>query len=211
MNSSQAMLALLALFAVPAGAAQDKAGKVTFPEDAVLKKLEAALPARWHMRREKDRLIVEGGSPLWEVYYNRINAPATWGEDAKRQWEEMKKTTPPRQGQFAFRLEPRWPAAKMTDAVKQNEALRSEAAKRAPAPPAEPSKAAWADARGREAELEEKLTRLPCNTQRYSLFFAEQHGIESEQLVVFPAEAGREAWAVREILARELAPCEMGR
>ena len=51
--------------------------------------------------------------------------------------------------------------------------------------------------------------KLPCNTERSSLFLEETHGIESEMRVVFPEEAGRETWAVREMLMKELAPCAM--
>ena len=207
-NSIRALTILLALLSARAEAEDDKAKPPAPAEDAVLKKIESRLPASWRLWREKNRLIVEGGTPLWEVFYNRINAPATWGEDAKRQWEELKKTTPPRKGQLVFRVEPRWPAAKMQDALKQNEAIAAASSKRAPAP-AGPSKAAWAEERAREAELEKKLVKLPCNTERSSLFLEETHGIESEMRVVFPEEAGRETWAVREMLMKELAPCAM--
>ena len=205
---ARALVALMGLLAVRAEAVGAEAKKPAAVEDAVLKRLESRLPARWHLRRDEQRLIVEGETPLWEVFYNRINAPATWGQDARRQWEELKKTTPPRKGQLVFRLEPRWPAAKLQEALRQNEAISAQLSKKAPAPEG-PSKAAWAEERAREAELEKKLVKLPCNTERFSLFLEEAHGLEGEMTVVFPEEAGRETWVVRELLMKELAPCAM--
>jgi hypothetical protein len=204
MALSVATVALVLLAAAPGA----EPVKPAFAEDEVLTRLESALPKGWRLTREKERIVIEGDKPLWVLLFNRINAPATWGEDAKRQWEKVRATTPAIRAHFVFRYEPRWSAGRVAQVRAQNQAVRD----RHPPPSrtsAGPSKADWASERSWDAELTGKLQPLPYDTGRYSLFLVERQGIEDELTVVFPEEAGRDALAAWESVRRILEPHQL--
>jgi hypothetical protein len=156
------------------------------------------------MRRTESRLVIESEQPLWELQYNTINAPVDWHDDAEKRWQELKKTTAAVHGRFVFSIEPRWSKQKTREAKEKNAEAVANARRAAPRTSSVPSKAAWADARARDAQLERQLTKLPYNTQRYSLFLVESTGVESEYTVVFPERAAQDGYAVESLVLRAL-------
>lgn len=188
--------------------AATKTPKEPMKDDAVLEKLKAALPKGWRMTREPNRVVLEGDQLLWALPFNRINAPPTWGADARRQWEAMKKTTPATHAQVVLRCEPKWSAQRIEEARKKNEAVR--AANQPPAPKTKgPSKADWAAARSHDGELEKKLEKLPWSSDTCSLFLERLRGIEDELTVVFPEEAARDAFAAWKAIRDVLEPLQV--
>ena len=165
---SLALLSAAAMLAA-AAAASAPVKAPAFPEDPVLTALEAALPRGWHLTREKDRFVVEGDRDLWALPFNRINAPATWPDDARRQWERARATTPAVKAHFVFRFEPRWSAEKLAEVRARNKAVRDAHPPPAPASSG-PSKNDWAAQRNWEAGIEHRLEPLPYDTGRYSVF-----------------------------------------
>jgi hypothetical protein len=68
------------------------------------------------------------------------------------------------------------------------------------------TKAEWAAARERETRLDSQLTKLPYNSERYSLFLVETIGVEDEYTVVLPERAAQDTYRVGELVRHALEP-----
>ncbi len=165
--------------------------------DPVLARLP--LPAGWRVLRQGDQLVFERTTPVWVLPENRISAPVSTETAAERSARIRKhgKLVRPR---FAFRLEPRWSAARLARVTRENAAVSR-------------SLAALGRKHGITPLLDQvahsknpdplRLARTPDEERRVRAYLAERRALEaklqplpelaSARFSLFPA--GHEGWS----------------
>jgi hypothetical protein len=88
-------------------------------EDALLTKLQTALPEFWTMRFEGDTLKIEHPDPIWVLKSNYINAPIQAYENSEENGVAILTTGEKTKAHFYFLVKPKKGLAK-SDAAKAN-------------------------------------------------------------------------------------------
>ena len=90
--------------------------------DALLARLESALPAGWTMVVRDDSIAIERREKVWVLWENRINAPLSRETDEERS-ARIRKLGQPTTCRIVFRAEERWTPERVAKARAANAAL----------------------------------------------------------------------------------------
>lgn len=213
------LLSLLGILLILFSACHSQTIKAA-PIDTILSRLEKQLPSGWNMIQMDTQLTLKRKETVWILAENRINAPIDMESIADRnqriQTRGQKGVT-----QMVYTLEPRWTSAKIDKSKDLNKQIHQAiqalpetlnishlynqilSSKGTPTYTAktESDKASIKQYQAEKERLEKQLIKLPDHhSQFYSLFHKSSSGYEDDLNLIYPQEASKEWYQIRNLL-----------
>ena len=200
-------------------------GQEVIDDDASLRELKRNLPSNWRMYESGGKVIIERSDSVWVYYDNKINAPYIPGDSIISEFERAKKYGQKDKSRLEFSYENKWKRSKI-DRIKQENDLIFSQIKILPdihnirhlydstlsrknadvyTPTNDEEKRRVKAYEEEKWELQSQFKITPdFNTEEYSLILIYEVGTEDAYYSVYPPEASREMYALKELLARIL-------
>lgn len=200
-------------------------GQEVINDDDHLRKLKRNLPSNWRMYESGKKIIIERKDSVWVYYDNKINAPYTQGDSLISEYELAKKYGQKDRGRLEFSYESKWKRSKIDRIKQENDLIFSQieilpdiynirylydsALSRKNADVYTPTNdeerkrvKAYEDEKW---ELQSQFKIIPdFNTEKYSLILIYEIGMEDAYYSVYPPEASKEMYDMKELLKRIL-------